>query len=306
MSAALLLGTSCSITDLAVGGLTDALAGGAESYASDNDPELVRSAMPFVLKTVESLLLSSPGNEDLLVQACSGFTQYAYAFVELDAERLENEDYTLSQEWNDRAYNMYLRARDYGLEALEGRHPGIVEQLRLDPENAVTVLEERDVEFIYWTAASWGSAIGVGLDRLETAADVDSVRALLYRAVELDGDWNYGAIHEALISIESLPEAMGGSPERARKHFKEAVELADGRSASPYVSLAIGVALPNQDAAEFHSLLNAALAIDVDSAPYKRLANLVTQRRARTLLDRMEDLFLEPFDPDTTNPFSSE
>ena len=126
------------------------------------------------------------------------------------------------------------------------------------------------------------------------AADVDAVRALLYRAVVLDGDWNQGAIHEALISIESLPESMGGSPERARKHFTEAVELADGNSASPYVSLAIGVALAEQDAAEFRDLLEAAIAIDVDAAPHKRMSNLVTQRRAATLLERMDDLFLEP------------
>ena len=146
---ALALLSSCSIKGLAIGGLTDALAGGAESYAQDDDPELIRDAMPFVLKTVESLLVQVPDDQGLLTQACSGFTQYAYAFVELDAERLETEDYALSQQWNDRAFKMYLRARDYGLRALEGRHPGFAETIRIDPESAAAGLEPADVGLVY-------------------------------------------------------------------------------------------------------------------------------------------------------------
>ena len=63
LACALGLTSSCSIKGLAINGLTDALAGGAESYAADNDPELVRSAMPFVLKTVESLLIQVPDDQ---------------------------------------------------------------------------------------------------------------------------------------------------------------------------------------------------------------------------------------------------
>jgi len=279
---------------LAIDGLTDALAGSARSYASDDDPELVGDAMPFVLKTVESLLLEEPENQELLLQACSGFTQYAYAFVELDADRVEGDDYAQALELRDRAFRLYLRARDYGLRALELRHPGMDQGLRANPSGAVQALGLDDVELAYWTAAAWGSAIGTGLDHPEVAADVDAVRELLARALELNESWDEGALHEAMISIESLPEAMGGSPERAREHYARALELSGGRHASTYLSLAVGVSLPAQDPAEFRFLLQKALAVDLDADPGARLSNRLAQRRARQLLDDTQDLFLEP------------
>jgi len=44
---------------------------------------------------------------------------------------------------------------------------------------------------------------------------------------------------------------------------------------------------------EFQALLEEALAIDVNKAPEWRVANLVAQKRAKWLLGRMSDLFVE-------------
>ena len=48
-----------------------------------------------------------------------------------------------------------------------------------------------------------------------------------------------------------------------------------------------------QNAKEFHELLNKALAIDVNDSPEDRLANVLMQRRAAWLLKMSGDLFLE-------------
>src|SRR4030095_13438758 len=77
----------------------------------------------------------------------------------------------------------------------------------------------------------------------------------------------------------------------ARDHFDKAIALSKGLSAGPYVTLAMGVAVPAQDRAEFESLLAKALAIDVDREPSLRLANILSQRRARYLLSRINELF---------------
>ena len=58
--AVIVLSSGCSLRSVAVNALSDTLAAGASVYASDNDPELVREAMPFNLKTLETLLESSP------------------------------------------------------------------------------------------------------------------------------------------------------------------------------------------------------------------------------------------------------
>jgi len=59
------------------------------------------------------------------------------------------------------------------------------------------------------------------------------------------------------------------------------------------VSLAEAVPLPAQDKKEFVALLNRALAIEPGARADATLENLVMQRRARWLLGRLDDLFLE-------------
>jgi len=85
---------------------------------------------------------------------------------------------------------------------------------------------------------------------------------------------------------------MGGSEEKARYHFNKAVELSRGLTASPYVALASTVSVGSQNGKEFTELLNRALAIDVSKKTGNRLANIIAQRKARWLLDHIDDKFL--------------
>jgi predicted anti-sigma-YlaC factor YlaD len=296
LSSGLMLLSACSVRGLAIDSLAGVLSSGADTFASEEDPELARDAMPFVLKAIEAVLAEDPEQEDMLLAACTSFTQYSYAFVQTDATLLEFEDYKASLALEDRALKLYLRARDYGLRALELRHRGCSEGLIAAPADAVAAFEVDDVPIIYWTAAAWGLAISVGLDRPEIVADVDAVRALLRRALELDEDYDDGVIHEAMLVIESFPEVMGGSPERARLHFERALELSGGNKAAPYVTFAESVAVPSQNQAQFESLLETALAVDPNAMPASRLSNILAQRRARHLLNNTDEFFLEPLD----------
>ena len=295
-SGLVLLLCACSVRSLAIDGLAGVLASGADTFASEEDPELARQAMPFVLKAIEAVLAEDPEQETMLLSACTAFTQYTYAFVQTDAKLLEFEDYEASLVLEERALKLYLRARDFGLRGLELRNPGCSITLLHTPDEAVAAFEVDDVPIVYWTAAAWGLAISVGSDRPEIVADVDAVRALLRRALELDEDYDEGVIHEAMLVIESFPEVMGGSPEQARLHFERALELSGGRKAGPYVTFAESVAVPSQNRAQFESLLGTALAVDPDAAPGSRLSNVLAQRRARHLLKHTDEFFLEPLD----------
>ena len=86
------VGSGCSVKRMAVNKVGSALAGSGTTFASDDDPELVKAAVPFSLKLMESLLAASPGHRGLLLATASGFTQYAYAFVQQEADRLEDQD----------------------------------------------------------------------------------------------------------------------------------------------------------------------------------------------------------------------
>jgi predicted anti-sigma-YlaC factor YlaD len=152
------------------------------------------------------------------------------------------------------------------------------------------------VPLLYWAGASWGSAIAIGLDRPELVADVPAVKALVERGLALQEDYSRGAFHQIMISLEALPEAMGGSTARARTHFDRAVALSDGLDPSPYVTLAGSVSLAAQNRDEFVKLLEQAVAIDPDKRPDTRLPSLIAQKRARHLLSRADDLFVPPIE----------
>jgi len=289
---ALALG-GCSIRTLAINALADSLVASGEVFAADEDPQLVGEATPFALKTIETLLAEKPDHRGLLLAACRGFAQYSYAFVQIEAEQMEEIDYTAAEKQYDRSLKLYLRARDYCFRSLTLESSGIVDRLSTGPEQAVEIFDRDDVPLMFWTAASWGGAIAIGQDRPELVADLPAVRALMDKALALDETYDRGAIHTVMISLDALPEALGGSPEAARQHFDRAVELSGGLSAGPYVSLAQSVVVAEQDWHEFQTLLQTALAIDPDKAPSIRLVNIIEQQRARWLLDRIELFFVD-------------
>jgi predicted anti-sigma-YlaC factor YlaD len=283
---------ACSLKTMAVKTVANTLAEPGDVFTRDDDPALVRDALPFALKLYESLLESVPTHVPLLVSTCGGFTQYGYAFVEAEADQLDSSRRQEAQELRERALKLYLRGRGYCLRALDARFgPGTQDALLKDPVAALSKAKREDIALLYWSAASWGSAIALGIDRPDLAIDFPTVRALAERALALDPGWNRASVHELMITLDSVPEALGGNPAKAREHFKAAVELQKGLSPGPYVALATGVSVPAQDRAEFERLLKEALAIDPEKDPSNRLVILVTQKRARILLDRVGEKF---------------
>ena len=291
---ALAAAPACSLRALAVNQLGAALAGSSSGWASDDDLELVRDATPFALKTMESLLASSPDNRDLLLATASGFTQYSYVYVHTEADYVEGSDLAAATAMRERARRLYRRAIGYGMRGLVVGRPSFAAGLRRDAAGELRSLGREDVALLYWTSAAWGALISLSKDDGDVAGDLPLVETMMGRARELDPSFSDGAIWDFFIAMEGgKPTAAGGSATRAREAFDRAVAISQGRRAAPYVSLAESVAVSAQDRAEFQSLLRQALAIDPDAAPEQRLANLVAQKRARRLLARADELFIE-------------
>jgi hypothetical protein len=294
--------SSCSIKRWAVKSVANSLTSGTDTFGTDEDPELVRDALPFGLKTMESLLAVVPDHQGLLLSLCQGFTSYSNAFVQSEGDLLVNTDYARATALHERALKLYLRARGYGLRGLDLRYRGISDSLKLDPARAAARIQKRDLPMLYWTAAAWGSAISLGKDRPELLADLPAIRALMERGLALDETYQGGALHEAMILLDALPEAMGGSEARARHHFERAVALSRETRPSPYVTLAQTVSVLRQDRAEFEQLLNRALEFDPDKDPSQRLVTIVTMRKARALLDHEDEFFVNDSAPPDTTP----
>ena len=232
-------------------------------------------------------LLTLGGCSTLDLAGARGFTQYAYAFVQQEAEEAEERDLAESRRLEERARCLYAQARDYGLRGLALGRPDFERVLHVEPRRAVAALPASEVPLLYWTAASWAALIALSKDSPERLAELPVVEALIDRALELDESFGRGAIHTFLISYEPVRQGAPGDPaQRARRHFRRAMELSGGNAAAPLVALAEAVSVPRQERPEFEELLKRAL-----EAPQDQLANRVAQRRARWLLSRTERLF---------------
>lgn len=284
----------CSIKKIAINSLGNALASGGSTYAEDDDPDLVREAVPFGLKTIESLLAESPRHRGLLLAAASGFTQYGYAFIQQEADFVESRDLRAATALRDRSRKHYKRAIEYGLRGLEVDFPGLRDRLRKDPKQALSRTAKRHVPLLYWTSLAWGAAIAISKEDSELTADQYIVEAIMRRALALDEGYESGSIHDFFIAFEGgRPASAGGSLEEAKHHLERALLLARGRRAAPLVTYAETVSVGRQDRQEFTRLLEQALAVDVNQAKELRLSNLVYQKRARWLLERTDELIIE-------------
>lgn len=290
LAAALISG--CSLQQIVIDRVGDTLARGGEAYAGDADLELVGAATPFGLKLMESLIVESPQHRGLLIAAARGFTQYAYAYVEIPAEEMEERDVAAAYAARERARRLYLRARDYGLRALEVSHPGFTQRLGAEPMAALAAVGAQEVPALHWTAVAWGAAIALGKDDAALLAGVAPMRLLAARALELDDAFDGGGLRVFYISLAmSEPRPEEERVAQARAHFERALELSRGLQAAPFVAYAEAVTVPLGLRHEFDQMLDRALRVDPASAPSSRLANELYQRRARWLGAHAEQLF---------------
>ena len=246
LTAALALLSSGCIRSFATGALADALSGPG-SLGADEDPELVRDAAPFGLKTMESLLEAQPRHAGLLTSLASGFTQYGYAFVQQDADRAELEGRSsFAKLSRARAKKLFLRGRDYALAGLELSHPGITQKLRSmrGLAEAVAPLKKEDVPLVYWAAAAWSLAISNGKEDMGLVAELPAPEALMRRALELDEGWDDGALLEFFVSFESA--RPGGTEAAAKAYLERAMKLSGGKRLGVQVSWAEGALLQAQ------------------------------------------------------------
>ncbi len=302
--AALLL-PSCSINRWAVNKAADVLSSGSGggAFVRDDDPELVGDALPFALKMYESLLESAPEHPRLLLTTGSAFIMYANAFLQTPAGMLPDSEYDRRQGMLERARSLYLRGRDYVLKGIQVRHRDFGRYLAMDPMKSpaavlaasapLKAMKKEDVPWLFWAGAGWMAAFSTNPFDMRLALSRDQAVGLLLRALELDESFQQGALHEFFVSYYgSLPASAGGSEEKARYHFTRAVMLSGGRSTGPYLALATSIDVATQNEKEYRELLDKALAIDPEQTPENRLVNVLNQRKARWLLEHIDDYFL--------------
>ena len=292
-AAPLLAGCSL-VTGVAVNSLAEVLAEGEAVYRSDEDLELVGSALAFNLKTLETLLLANPEHEGMLLSAAKGFLLYTYGFVEPLRFDLDFTQFEEEQAVRARAARLYGRATDFGMRGLELSHPGIRDRLRRDPESAAAELEVGDAALALWTGTALGARIGMATNDPEATADLAVVGALLNASRRLDDTVDAGVVYDYLSIYEVA--RVGGSIDLAREYYEHALEIGKARRPVVWSTWAETGCVALADRAEFEALLRKTLDFDLDEEPGERLLNRVAQERAAWLLRTVDDYFLEDLD----------
>ena len=300
LTASLLFFSFCSIKKVALKQVANTLTapGSSTVFTGDNDPELVGDALPFTIKMYESLMTALPRHAGLRLQTGSLYIMYANAYLQTPADMLPDEKMAEEDFLLKRAKNLYLRGRDFILQALENKYPGFLEKLNAKKFGpALSPMKKEDVPFLYWSAAGWLGAYALNPFDMELGMTVPRAAAIMDRVLQLDPDYGEGAVYDFYVQYYgSMPDYMGGDFNKAREYYKKAVEASGGKKTSPHLSLATTVSVKEQNLKEFKELLQKVLAVDPDADPENRLINTINRRKARWLLEHTEDYFLEAGD----------
>ena len=276
--------SGCAVRPYVVDQTAQALS--SQPIAGEDDLQLAREASAFYLKFSESVLKETPGHLKLAEVVSAGFTQYAYAFVALDAEKMDAKSPKEAAAMRERAARLYARAHKHAMTALERSEAGFSASLRQSNIQKNPHLTHDQVPLAYWAAASLGGWISMSKDDPDLVADLPLSIKLAELAWQADPTYGQGALASLMGTLESA--RVGGSRQKAASYFEQAITLSNGQEAGPYVAKAESVALPAEDRKQFELLLRQALDI---SKQHRSLQNEVMRERAQWLLSSVEDLF---------------
>lgn len=271
--------SACSPRLLLLNRVADELA--AQGQAQEDDLVLAREASAFYLKLSESILRQTPGHVALGEAVAGGFTQYAFAFVAFESERLETQDAKAAQRLRQRAARLYWRAHQHAMATLEQRRPGLAKALAA---GTLQQLDPEQVGLAYWAAASWGAYISLSKDQPDVVADLPLAVRLARLAWEREPGYGEGSLASLMGTFEAA--RPGGNRREAERYFDQAQTFGRGRNAGVFVARA--EALAEGDRTAFERLLHQALAA---SAARPDLGNQLMRERAQWLLDSADDRF---------------
>jgi hypothetical protein len=288
--------TACDTAKIAAdstAGLFQRAAPGVEQHW---DYDLVGKSFPASIIQLEGMLRISPDNEALAMALIGAYVGYGTGWIE---DRVEVADF--EDEWKEadrlrrRALVMYTRSWDLAKHIMRNRDAGLddaiaggVDSLEAWLNTAFT--EKKDAAILLWAGASLGAQINMGMEDMDTVADLPLAKVILNRSVELDPDFMFmiGKMTMATLAASEFPPDM----DRAKVLFDEVLEKTERRNLMVQMSMARYYAVNVGDHKLFRELLQEVLDAG-DVLPEARLSNAIARRRSQRYLDQIEYYFSE-------------
>lgn len=296
---ALPLLVGCDLTRFTANSSAALFVRGGEGLQEHWDYELVGDGLPASILQLEGVARVVPDNQELGISLMRAYVSYGFGWIEDEmAQAQDAGDLDEELRLAGRARLMYERARNIGVHHFGLDDAGFDDALR-NVRDFPDYLERNytspdDVPLLFWTGYAWGSAINVANDDPELVLSLPIVRALMERAVELDRSYfNYAGLIFLGVVNGTLPEALGGNPQRAREIFQEALDLTERKNFTVHVAYARTYGIQAQDRALFIGLLREVID-GGDPEPTLRLPNRIARRQAIRWLRRVDQVIPPP------------
>jgi hypothetical protein len=286
----------CDTEKLAADSTAELFGRAAPGVEQHWDYDLVGKSFPASIIQLEGLLRVVPDNETIGMSLVAAYIGYGTGWIE---DRVEVAD--LEDEWEEadalrrRALVMYTRAWDLSRHFLRNRDPGLDAALAggvdtLDAWLREVFTEKEDAAILLWSGASLGARINMGMEDMDTVADLPLAKVLLGYSVELDPDFMFmiGKMTMATLAASEFPPDM----DRAKLLFDEVLAETERRNLMVQLSMARYYAVNVGDDKLFRALLEEVLAAG-DVLPEARLSNTLARRKAGRYLDNIELYFSE-------------
>lgn len=241
------------------------------------DIELVCEGAPAYLLMLDSMLVSSPESQDLLLIASQSYSAYATALEECGGS-------------DARIDAMANKAKSYGQRLLQPLLPLGNKVSATEFDRHLAKLGAGDVPEAFWGASGWLTWVLRQKGSPEAIADIVLIEKIMARLLQLDEAYQGGSIHLFFGAYHAAkPEMLGGRPDLSAKHFDKALSLSKRRFLLTQTTYAATLARITMDRDLHDRLLKEVLAFPLDSAPEFGLSNRIAMNRAKKLLQ--EDYF---------------
>ena len=254
-----------------------------------DQPELVSIYFEKKIKKLEKSDMSSLNQQRDLVRTK---VEYGFGIIMEHADRLIDVDYSSALDKYKKANIIFKDARDSGISILNDRYSNFNEWIRGDVELQFT---NKDIIDFYWLAASYGGAISSSRGDPFELIHLPKVGRILRKCIELDPEWNNGAVYSAMMSFTSTRTDISEDLLRDSVdfYFNKAILYSDSLDAGPFLAYAESIHKTYQERKEFEDKLNYVINMKTKSRSRYELPNLIAKNRAEWLLSKTDDYFLE-------------
>ncbi len=276
ISAVVLSVTACSsIISSTASKMADNL---SYTILNSDDPKTVADGAPAYLLLMDSFLINSESDPDLLQSSATLYSAYSSIFV---------ADVT-------RARRMSSKALSYAQQALCVTDKNLC-SIRDNDFNSfsslVKQINKNNIHSWYILGSTWVGWIKANSGSMAAIAELPRVTLIMARIVEIDNTWQNGQVHLYLGVLKTLlPPALGGKPEQGQYHFQQSIDITHGKDLTAKVLYAEKYARLVFDQTLHDQLLQDVIQAD----PYFEnltLMNILAQEKAEKLLASSQEYF---------------